>query len=65
MDPRKWWGEDLSGFSERFTRGLLGTAESSLTTTLSAQQTTMRADRATRNTVTHSTNVVKQQAPAA
>ena len=55
----------LSGFSERFTRGLLGTAERSLTTTLSEEQTTMRADRATLNKVTHSTNVMKHQAPAA
>ena len=54
----------LSGFSERFTRGLLGTAESSLTT-LSEEQTTMQTNRATRKKVTHRTNVRKQQAPAA
>jgi hypothetical protein len=55
----------LSGFSERFTRGLLGTAERSLTTTLSEEQTTLQTDRATLNKVTHNTNVMKDQTPAA
>ena len=55
----------LSGFSERFTRGLLGTAERSLTTTLSEEQTTLQTDRATLNKITHSTNVMKDQTPAA
>jgi hypothetical protein len=55
----------LAGFSERFTRGLLGTAEKSLMTTHSTAQTTLRTAGATRDMVTQSTNVIKQQAPAA
>lgn len=55
----------LSGFSERFTRGLLGTTAKSLMTTRSEEQTTLRTDGATLNKVTQSTNVMKQQAPAA
>jgi hypothetical protein len=54
----------LSGFSERFTRGLLGTAERSLTT-LREEQTTMRTNRATLKRITHRTNVRKHQVPAA
>ena len=54
----------LSGFSERFTRGLLGTAEQSLMTSRSEDQTTLRTDDgATLSKVTQTTNVIKQQAP--
>jgi len=56
----------LSGFSERFTRGLLGSAEQSLMTTRSEAQTTLRTDDGgTLNKVTQTTNVIKQQAPPA
>jgi hypothetical protein len=56
----------LSGFSERFTRGLLGSAEQSLMTTRSEAQTTLRTDDgATLNKVTQTTNVMKQQTPTA
>ena len=56
----------LSGFSERFTRGLLGSVEQSLLTTRSEAQTTLRTDDgATLNKVTQTTNVMKQQAPMA
>ena len=54
----------LSGFSERFTRGLLGSAEQSLMTSRSEAQTTLRTDDgATLSKVTQTTNVIKQQAP--
>jgi hypothetical protein len=56
----------LSGFSERFTRGLLGSVEQSLLTTRSEAHTTLRTDDgATLNKVTQTTNVMKQQAPTA
>jgi hypothetical protein len=56
----------LSGFSERFTRGLLGSTEQSLMTTRSEAQTTLRTeDGATLNKVTQSTNIITQQAPPA
>jgi len=56
----------LSGFSERFTRGLLGSVEQSLMTTRSEAQTSLRTDDgATLNKVTQTTNVIKQQAPTA
>jgi hypothetical protein len=51
----------LSGFSERFTRGLLGTAENALIATRREAQT-VQTDGATRSTVTQSTDVIKQQA---
>src|SRR5215475_7145807 len=54
----------LSGFSERFTRGLLGAAESSLTT-LSEKKTTRQTNGTTRNQVTYRAQVSKHQAPAA
>jgi len=54
----------LSGFSERFTRGLLGSAEQSLMTSRSEAQTTLRTDDgATLSKVTQTTNFIKQQAP--
>jgi hypothetical protein len=56
----------LSGFSERFTRGLLGSVEQSLVTTRSEAQTTLQTDDgATQSKVTQTTNVIKQEAPVA
>jgi hypothetical protein len=56
----------LSGFSERFTRGLLGSAEQSLMTSRSEAQMTLRTDDgATLSKVTQTTNVMKQQTPTA
>jgi hypothetical protein len=51
----------LAGFSERFTRGLLGSAEKSLLMTRSEEHATMRPDGATLNTVTQRTNVIQAQ----
>jgi hypothetical protein len=52
----------LSGFSERFTRGLLGTAENALIATRKEAQT-VQTDGATRSTVTQSTDVIKRKVP--
>jgi len=56
----------LSGFSERFTRGLLGSVEQSLMTTRSEVHTTLRTDDgATLDNVTKTTKDIKSQAPTA